>query len=74
MSLNEKNIGYCLNENILIHLWYMGDLVLFSPAASWMNELLIEFKQFSKIIVINLMNKKLLLYFKSENWFRRLQY
>ena len=71
--MNKRLLVYFKSENILIHLWYVGDLVLFSPAASWMIELLIEFKQFSKIIVINLMNKRLLVYFKSENWFRRLQ-
>ena len=34
MSLNEKYIGCCLNGNVVNHLYYADDLVLFSLTAS----------------------------------------
>ena len=40
MSLNEKCIACCLNGNVVNYLYHADDLVLLSPTASGMNELL----------------------------------
>ena len=50
VSLNEKYIGCCLNGKVVNHLYYADDLVLVSPTASGMNELLRVCEQFSEKI------------------------
>ena len=48
VSLNEKYIGCCLNGKVVNHLYYADDLVLVSPTASGMNELLQVCEHFSE--------------------------
>ena len=47
MGLDEKYIGCCLNGNVVNHLYYADNLVLFSPTTSGLNELLRVCERFS---------------------------
>ena len=68
MSLNEKYIGCSLNGKIVNHLYYADDLVLVSPTASGMNELLRVCEQFSEKFGLKFYEQKtVLLYSMQEN-------
>ena len=45
-TLNEKYIGCSLKDKVVNHLYYADDLVLVSPTASGMNELIQEWESF----------------------------
>ena len=66
-SLNEKYIGCCLNGTVMDHLYYADDLVLVSPTASGMNELLRVCEQFSENFGLKFNEQKtVLLYLMPE--------
>ena len=58
-SLNEKHIGCCLKDKVINHLYYADDLVLVSPTASGMNELIQECESFSTEYGLKFMKAKL---------------
>ena len=67
VSLNEKYIGCCLNGKVVNHLYYADDLVLVSPTASAMNELLRVCEQFSEKFGLKFNEQKtVLLYLMPE--------
>ena len=67
VSLNEKYIGCCLNGKVVNHLYYADDLVLVSPTASGMNELLRVCEQFSEKFGLKFNEQKtVLLYLMPE--------
>ena len=68
-SLNEKHIGCCLKDKVINHLYYADDLVLVSPTASGMNELIQECESFSTEYGLKFNESKTgLLYFKPDNF------
>ena len=68
-SLNEKYIGCCLKDKVVNHLYYADDLVLVSPTASGMNELIQECESFSTEYGLKFNESKtVLLYFKPDNF------
>ena len=68
-SLNEKYKGCCLKDKVVNHLYYADALVLVSPTASGMNELIQEYEIFSTEygLMFN-ESKTVLLYFKPGNF------
>ena len=68
-SLNEKHIGCCLKDKVVNHLYHADDLVLVSPTASGMNELIQECESFSTEYGLKFNESKtVLLYFKPDNF------
>ena len=68
-SLNEKHLGCCLTDIVVNHLYYADDLVLVSPSASGMNELIQECESFSTEYGLKFNESKtVLLYFKPYNF------
>ena len=68
-SLNEKYIGCCLKDKVVNHLYSADDLVLVSPTASGMSELIQECESFSIEYGLKCNESKtVLLYFKPDNF------
>ena len=68
-SLNEKYIGCCLKDKVVNHLYYVDDLVLVSPTASGMNELIQECESLSTEYGLEFNeNKPVLVYLKPDNF------
>ena len=61
MSLNEKYIGCCSNGEVVNHIYYADDLVLVSPTASGMNELLRVCEPFSEKFGLKFIEQKTVL-------------
>ena len=68
ISLNEKYISCCLKAQVVNHLYRADDLVLVSPTASGMNELIQEYESFSTEYGLKFNESKtVMLYFKPDN-------
>ena len=68
-SLNEKHIGCSLKDKVVNHLYYADDLVLVSPTASGMNDLIQECESFSTEYGLKFNESRtVLLYFEPDNF------
>ena len=69
ISLSEIYIGCCLKDKVVTHPYYADDLVLVSPAASGLNELIQECERFSIDYGLNFNESKtVMLYFKPDSF------